>query len=73
MKYKDPGRLEGYELVRPFPKASDRKARANATRKKRGTAILTDTPVTAALRNTQKSRHVTKGKHVTREARGAFC
>ena len=36
------------ELVRPFPKAADRKGTANATRKK-STAILTDTPVKAAL------------------------
>jgi hypothetical protein len=50
------------ELVRPFPKAADRKGTANATRKKRNTAILTDTPVKAALQDKQKSTQVTKGK-----------
>jgi hypothetical protein len=40
------------ELVRPFPKAADRKG--TATRKKRSTAILTDTPVKAALQDKQK-------------------
>jgi hypothetical protein len=48
------------ELVRPFSKAAGRKGRANATRKKRGTAILTDTPVKAALRDKEKPRQVTK-------------
>jgi hypothetical protein len=50
------------ELVRPFPKAADRKGTANATRKKRSTAILTDTPVKAALQDKQKLTQVTKGK-----------
>ena len=49
------------ELVRPFPKAADRKGTANATRKK-STAILTDTPVKAALQDKLKLRQVTKGK-----------
>jgi hypothetical protein len=35
-------------------------------------AILTGTLVKAALRNTQKSRQVTKENHIGREARGAF-
>jgi hypothetical protein len=50
------------ELVRPFPKAADRKGTAKATRKKRSTAILTDTPVKAALQDKQKLTQVTKGK-----------
>jgi hypothetical protein len=50
------------ELVRPFPKAADRKGKANATRKKRSTAILTDRPVKAALQDKQKLTQVTKGK-----------
>jgi hypothetical protein len=50
------------ELFRPFPKTAGRKGTANATRNKRHIAILTDTPVKAAFRNTQKSRQVTKGK-----------
>jgi hypothetical protein len=50
------------ELVRPFPKAADRKGTANATRKKRSTAILTDTPVKATLQDKQKLTQVTKGK-----------
>lgn len=50
------------ELVRPFPKATGRKGTANATRKKRSTAILTDTPVKAALQDKQKSRQVAKVK-----------
>jgi hypothetical protein len=50
------------ELVRPFPKAADRKATANATRRKRSTAILIDTPVKAALQDKQILTQVTKGK-----------
>jgi hypothetical protein len=50
------------ELVRPFPKAADRKGTANAARRKRSTAILTDTPVKAALQDKQKLTQVTKGK-----------
>jgi hypothetical protein len=42
------------ELVRPFPKAADRKGTKNATRKERSTAILTDTAVKAALQHKQK-------------------
>jgi hypothetical protein len=37
------------EVVRPIPKAAGRKVSANITRKKKTTAILTDTPVKAAL------------------------
>jgi hypothetical protein len=50
------------ELVRTFPKAADRKGTANATRKIRSRAILTDTPVKAALQDKQKLTQVTKGK-----------
>jgi hypothetical protein len=50
------------ELVRPFPKAADRKGTGNATRKERRTLILTDTPVKAALQDKQKLTRVTKGK-----------
>jgi hypothetical protein len=50
------------ELVRPFPKTAGRKGTANSARNKRYTEILTDTPVKAALRDTQKSRGVAKGK-----------
>lgn len=61
------------ELVRPFPKATGRKGTANATRKKRGTAILTDTPVKAALQDKQKSRQVAKGKtHQTGSRKSLF-
>ena len=48
------------EVARPFPKAAGRKVSANNTRRKRTTAILTDTPVKAALREKQNSKHVTK-------------
>jgi hypothetical protein len=50
------------ELVSPFPKAADRKGKANATRKERSTTILTDTPVKAALQDKEKLTQVTKGK-----------
>jgi hypothetical protein len=50
------------EIVHPFPKAADRKGTANATRKKRSTAILTDTPLKAALQDKQKLTQVTRGK-----------
>jgi hypothetical protein len=38
------------EVVRPFPKAADIKVSANNTSNERTTAILTDTPVKATLR-----------------------
>jgi hypothetical protein len=50
------------ELVRPFPKAADRKGTANATRKERSTAILTDTLVKSTLQDKQKLTQATKGK-----------
>jgi hypothetical protein len=50
------------ERVHPFPESADRKGTANATRKKISTAILTDTPVKAALQDKQKLTQVTKGK-----------
>jgi hypothetical protein len=50
------------ELVRPFRKTAGRKGTANAARNKRYIAILSLTPLKAALRGTQKSRQVTKGK-----------
>jgi hypothetical protein len=50
------------ELVRPFPKAADGKGTAKATRQKRSTAILTDTPVKATLQDKQKLTQVTRGK-----------
>jgi hypothetical protein len=50
------------ELVRPFLEAADRKGTANDTRKKRSTAILTDTPVKGALQDEQKLTQVTEGK-----------
>jgi hypothetical protein len=61
------------ELVRPFPKATGRKGTANSTRKKRGTAILTDTPVKAALQDKQKSRQVAKGKTHQTGSRKSLC
>jgi hypothetical protein len=39
--------------------------KANATREKRCIAILTDTPVKAAFRDTQRLRQVTKGKRTS--------
>jgi hypothetical protein len=59
------------ELARSFPKAADRKGTANATRRKRSTAILTDTPVKAALQDKQKLTQVTKGK--THQRRSKRC
>jgi hypothetical protein len=50
------------ELVRPFPKAADRKGTANATIKKRSTTILTDTPVKASLQDKETLTQATKGK-----------
>jgi hypothetical protein len=47
------------ELVHPFPKTADRKGTANATRKKRSIAILTDTPVKTSLQDKQKLTQVT--------------
>jgi hypothetical protein len=60
------------ELVRPFPKAADRKGKANATRKKRSTAILTDKPVKAVLQDKQKLTQGTREKHIRRGASDAF-
>jgi hypothetical protein len=60
------------ELARSFPKAADRKGTANATRRKRSTAILTDTPVKAVLKDKQKLTQVTKEKHIRGGASGAF-
>jgi hypothetical protein len=50
------------ESVHPFPEAADRKGTANAARKELSTAILTDTPVKAALQDKQKLTQVIKGK-----------
>jgi hypothetical protein len=60
------------EVVRPFPKAACRKGPANNTRKNRTTAILTDTPVKAALREKQNLKQVINEEHIRMRAKGAF-
>jgi hypothetical protein len=56
------------ERVRTFPKATGRKGTANATRKKRGTAILTYKPVKAALQTSGNRNKWQKEKHIRRGA-----
>jgi hypothetical protein len=48
------------EVVRPFPKTACRKGLANNTRRRRTTAIMTDTPVKAELETSDKTKNTSE-------------